>query len=248
VLAVSRQAWIDWGWLRHNIGDLGPPLREHVVLTVLTMLFGLAISFPLALLARRFRRLHGPMLSVAGLLYTIPGLALFALLIPYTGLSRTTALIPLVSYTLLILVRNIVIGLDGVPAAVGEAATAMGYSSGARLWRVELPLAMPTILAGIRLATVSTVALVTVAGLIGFENLGNYMIIDGFQRDFRTPITVGALATVALAIVSDRVLVGFGVLLSPWRRRASLGQVAVTAGDPDVPARGGVSAVHEGQA
>jgi osmoprotectant transport system permease protein len=210
VLAVSRKAWIDWGWLRENIGDLRAPLREHVVLTVLTMAFGLAISFPVALFARHHRRFYGPVLSFAGLLYTVPALALFALLIPYTGLSRTTALIPLVSYTLLILVRNIVIGLDGVPAAVGEAATAMGYSTGARLWRVEMPLALPTILAGIRLATVSTVALVTVAGLIGFENLGNYMIIDGFQRDFRTPITTGALTTVALAIVADRILVGVG--------------------------------------
>ncbi len=218
MLAVSRKAWIDWGWLRDNLGDLTGPLREHVVLTVMTMVLGLAISLPVALLARRFRALYGPVLSVAGLLYTIPALALFALLIPYTGLSRTTALIPLVSYTLLILVRNIVVGLDGVPPAVAEAASAMGYSDAARLWRVELPLALPTILAGVRLATVSTVALVTVAGLVGFENLGNYMIIDGFQRNFRTPITVGALATVALAVVADRAIVGVGALLSPWRR------------------------------
>jgi osmoprotectant transport system permease protein len=232
-LAVSRKAWIDWGWLRDNVGDLRRPLQEHVVLTALTMAVGLAIAFPVALVARRHRRLYGPVLGVAGLLYTIPALALFALLIPYTGLSRTTALIPLVSYTLLILVRNIVIGLDGIPPAVGEAATAMGYSSAARLWRVELPLALPTILAGIRLAAVSTIALVTVAGIIGFENLGGYMIIDGFQRDFRTPITVGALATVALAVVADRVLVAVGALLSPWRRRAPLGEVVVSGADAD---------------
>jgi len=221
MIAVSRSAWIDWGWLRANIGDLYGPVREHVVLTVLTMAAGVAIAVPLALAARRFRPLYSALLSVAGLLYAIPALALFALLIPYTGLSRTTALIPLVSYTLLILLRNMVVGLDGVPPAVVEAATAMGYSPARRLWRVELPLALPTILAGIRLATVSTVALVTVAGLIGFHNLGNYMIIDGFQRNFRTPITVGALTTVLLAVVADRLLVGVGAVLSPWRRRTA---------------------------
>lgn len=219
MLAVSRSAWIDWGWLRDNLGDLSTPLREHVVLTLLALLGGLALSVPAGLAARRWRRLSGPILGAAGVLYTIPALALFALLIPWTGLSRTTALIPLVSYTLLILIRALVDGLDGVPVAVTETATAMGYGPFRRLLRVELPLALPTILAGIRLAAVSTVGLVTVAGLIGFANLGNFMLISGFQRNFRTPITVGALGTVALAVAADRLLVGLGVLAMPWRRR-----------------------------
>ncbi len=218
MLAVSRRAWIDWGWLADNLGDLWSPLREHVVLTLLSLLLGMVVSVPAALAARRWRRLSGPILGAAGVLYTIPALALFALLIPWTGLSRTTALLPLASYTLLILIRAIVDGLDGVPAAIVETATAMGYSPLRRLVGVELPLALPTILAGIRLAAVSTVGLVTVAGLIGFANLGNFMLISGFQRNFRTPITVGALATVALAVVADRLLAAVGVLAMPWRR------------------------------
>lgn len=219
MLAVDRNAWIDWAWLGENLDGLWGPLREHVVLTVLTMVIGIAIAAPLSVLARRWRRLYPPTLWVAGSLYTIPALALFAMLIPYTGLSRTTAIVPLVTYTQLILVRNFITGLDAVPAAVRDAAVAMGYTGPQTLWRVELPLALPAIMAGVRLATVSTIGLATVPGLIGFQNLGNYMLIDGFNRNFRTPITVGALATVGLAVVADRALVGAAYVASPWRRR-----------------------------
>jgi osmoprotectant transport system permease protein len=231
MLAVDRHAWIDWAWLADNLDGLWGPLREHVVLTAITMVIGVAIAAPVSLAVRRWRRLYPPTLWFAGALYTIPALALFAMLIPYTGLSRTTAVVPLVTYTQLILVRNFVTGLDAVPAPIRDAATAMGYTGAGRLWRVELPLALPAIVAGLRLAAVSTIGLATVPGLIGFENLGNYMLVDGFNRDFRTPITVGALATVLLAVLVDRALVVAAYLFSPWRRVGRAGPAAASEGE-----------------
>jgi len=150
-------------------------------------------------------------------LYTIPSIALFVFLIPWTGLSRTTALVPLVAYTLLILIRNIVAGLDGVPPEVREAAQGMGYRRLRQLFSVELPLALPAIVAGIRIATVTTIGLITVTALIGQGGLGQFMI-DGFQRDFRTPLTVGIVLSVALAVLADLLLVSAQRLVSPWAR------------------------------
>jgi osmoprotectant transport system permease protein len=181
---------------------------------------GLVLSFPLALAARRWRLLYGPVLSATGVLYAIPSLALFALLLPWTGLTRTTALIGLVSYTLLILVRNIVAGLDGVAPEVSEAATAMGMRAPLRLLSVELPLALPAVVAGIRVATVTTIGLVTVAALIGHGGLGQ-LILDGLNRDFPTPLVVGSALSVALAAAADIGLVAAQRLLSPWANRDS---------------------------
>ena len=211
---------MDWDWVgdhRTLILDLA---RDHVELTVLAVVMGLALSFPLALAARRWRPLYSPVLSAAGVLYAIPSLALFALLLPWTGLTRTTALIALVSYTLLILVRNIAAGLDGVPSEVSEAATAMGMRSSRRMWSVELPLALPAVVAGIRVATVTTIGLVTVAALIGHGGLGQ-LILDGLNRDFRTPLVVGSVLSVALAATADVMLVGMQRVLTPWARRDS---------------------------
>jgi osmoprotectant transport system permease protein len=218
LVADARSAWLDWGWVADNTDLIWASLREHLVLTVLAVGWGLVISLPLALAARRWRWLYPPVLSVGGILYTIPSLAAYALLIPYTGLSRTTALIPLVTYTLLILVRNTVTGLDGVPAAARESATAMGYSSRQRLWRVEVPLALPAILAGVRLATVSTVGLVTVAGLVGFDNLGQFIYLRGFRDGRRTAIVVGTVLVVVVAVLADLALVAVERLAMPWRR------------------------------
>jgi osmoprotectant transport system permease protein len=177
------------------------------------------LSLPAALLAVNRPWLRGGLLTVSGVLYTIPSLAAFALLIPYTGLtSRATVLIPLVSYTLVILVRNMLAGLDGVPVAAREAAEAMGYSRRQRLLRVELPLALPTVMAGVRLATVSTIGLVTVAAIIGQGGLG-LLIRDGLERDFRTLVVVGSVLAVALAFVVDVVLAALARRLSPWERR-----------------------------
>jgi osmoprotectant transport system permease protein len=213
-----EEPWVDWDWVaghRELIWDL---LRSHVELTVVAVVIGLALSFPLALAARRWRLLYGPVLSATGVLYAIPSLALFALLLPWTGLTRTTALIGLVSYTLLILVRNIVAGLDGVAPEVREAATAMGMRGPLRLVSVELPLALPAVVAGIRLATVTTIGLVTVAALIGHGGLGQ-LILDGLNRSFPTPLIVGSALSVALAAVADVALVGAQRLLSPWATR-----------------------------
>ncbi|HEV2766998.1 MAG TPA: ABC transporter permease [Acidimicrobiales bacterium] len=215
---MASQPWIDWAWVRSHREVVFELLREHIELTVLAVLLGLALSLPLALAARRWRRLYPPVLVGTGILYTIPSLALFALLVPWTGLSRTTALVALVSYTLLILVRNIVAGLDGVPPDVVEAATGMGYGGARRLVAVELPLALPTIVAGVRIATVTTIGLVTVAALIGHGGLGQ-LILDGLNRDFRTPLAVGSVLSVAVAAVADLALLGVQQRLTPWARR-----------------------------
>ncbi len=209
--------WLYWPWVQDHTDEIRDRLMEHIELTVLAVLFGLALALPLALLSVRYRRLYGPVLAITGVLYTIPSLALFALLLPLTGLSRTTALIPLTLYTLLILVRNTVTGLDGVPADVTDAATGMGYSRSRRLLRVELPLALPAIIVGIRIATVTTIGLVTVTALIGQGGLGALML-DGLQRDFRTPLTVGIVLSLALAVVADLLLVLALRLATPWQR------------------------------
>ncbi|MDP1804480.1 MAG: ABC transporter permease [Acidimicrobiales bacterium] len=210
--------WVRWDWVRDHGDDILAATRQHTELTLIAVALGLLISFPLALAARRWRRSAGPILGLTGVVFTIPSLALFALLVPLTGLSRTTAEIGLVGYTLLILVRNIVAGLDGVPAEVREAAQGMGFRPLAQLVRVELPLAVPAIVAGIRIATVTTIGLVTVTGLIGQGGLGAF-IIEGINRDFRTPLVVGSVCSIALAIIADVALAGAARLLSPWSRR-----------------------------
>jgi osmoprotectant transport system permease protein len=222
VLAADlRDQWVSWDWVGDHLADIRTSLSEHIILTVASVCIGLAISVPLALLARRWRPLYSPVLWASGLLYAIPSLALFGLLIPITGLTRTTALIPLVSYTLLILVRNIVTGLDAVSEDVRDAARGMGYTGRAQFLRVEVPLALPAIIAGVRIATVSTIALVTVTAVIGQDSLGQ-LILDGLQRDFRTPLMVGLVLTVVLATLADLLLLALQWLLTPWaRRRAS---------------------------
>jgi osmoprotectant transport system permease protein len=209
--------WIYWPWVEDHTSEIRAALGEHIELTVLAVLFGLLIALPLALLSVRYRRLYGPLIAITGVLYTIPSLALFAMLLPLTGLSRTTALIPLTAYTLLILVRNTVTGLDGVPPDVKEAAVGMGYSRTRQLLRVELPLALPAIIAGIRIATVTTIGLVAITALIGQGGLGSLMY-DGLQREFRTPLTVGIVLSLALAVVADLLLVLAQRLATPWAR------------------------------
>ncbi len=164
VLAAD-DPWVRWDWIADHGDVITAALREHIVLTIEAVLLGLVVAIPVSLAAVRWRWLQAPAFSLAGILYTIPSLALFAILVPLTGLSRTTALIPLASYTLFILTRNIVTGLEGVPPSVKDAADGMGYGRAARLVKVELPLALPSIMAGIRLATISTIGLVTVTAL-----------------------------------------------------------------------------------
>jgi osmoprotectant transport system permease protein len=209
---------IRWEWVGSHLDDVLARTREHLLLTGLAVGIGFVIAMALSLVALRYRRSYAPITWVTGILYTIPSIALFALLIPLTGLTTTTAEVGLVSYTLLILVRNIVAGIDGVPAHVREAAIAMGYRRARMFLRIELPLALPVIVAGLRIATVTTVGLVTVTALIGQGGYGAF-INDGLQRFFNTPLIVGAVLSVALAIVLDVALVITERALTPWARR-----------------------------
>jgi osmoprotectant transport system permease protein len=208
---------IRWSWIGDNLDDIRDYLIQHVQLTVLAVLFGLLLAFPLALMAIRWPRTYGPVLGFTGVLFTIPSLALFVLLIPFTGLSVRTSLIGLTIYTLLILVRNIVEGLRGVDRDVREAAQAMGYTRARQLLQVELPMALPVIMAGIRIATVTTIGLVTITALIGQGGLGQ-LFIDGFIRNFATPIVVGIVLSALLAFAADLALVGLQHRLTPWAR------------------------------
>jgi osmoprotectant transport system permease protein len=215
---VTGAVEFDWEWVVEHLDLIGALLLDHVILTAVAVGIGLAISFPLAVVAHRNRRLFPPITWVAGILYTIPSLALFAMLVPFTGLSKVTAEIGLVSYTLLILIRNIVVGLDGVPDDAKEAARGMGYTDRQLLWRVELPLALPAVVAGIRIATVTTIGLVTVTAIITEGGLGQ-LILDALQRrlDFTRAIT-GAGLSLLLAIAADVLLVGAQRFLTPWAR------------------------------
>jgi osmoprotectant transport system permease protein len=208
---------IRWDWIAGHLDEIGQRLVEHVELAAIAVGAGFVIAFALALLILRRPRLESPITFVTGTLYTIPSLALFVILIPYTGLSLLTAEIGLVSYTLLILIRNIVRGIRGVPADVLEAANGMGYTPRERLWRVEVPLALGVIIAGVRVATISTIGLVTVTALIGQGGFG-YFILIGIQRFFSTELIVGAVCSVALAVVADALLVLLQRRLTPWTR------------------------------
>ena len=209
-----------WQWVLDHLEEIRVQGLEHLQLTFLAVALGLLISFPLSVYAFRHRRFYVPLTAVTGILYTMPSLALFAILTPFTGLSFTTAEIGLVGYTLLILIRNIVAGLSGVPDDVREAALGMGYSRRQLLWRVELPLALPVIMAGVRIATVTTIGLVTVTALIGQGGFG-YFILLGLSRFFSTATILGAVLSVLLAIVVDRVLILAERRLSPWARSAA---------------------------
>lgn len=205
-------------WVVNNLDLLAARTAEHVVLTLIAVVAGIGIAFPLTLLIHRRRRLIGPALGLAGVLYAIPSLALFGLLIPITGIGLLTAEIALVSYTLLILLRNGLAGLDGVEPDIVEAATGLGHTRLQRLWRVELPLATPVLIAGVRIATVTTIGLVAVTALIGQGGLGFVIIILGINRFFPTAILVGVGLSVALAVIADRGLVLAERALTPWSR------------------------------
>jgi osmoprotectant transport system permease protein len=210
-------------WVVDNLDTLALRTGEHVVLTLIGVGFGVLIAFPLTLLIHRRRRLIRPVLGLAGILYAIPSLALFGLLIPVTGIGIVTAEIALVSYTLLILIRNGLTGLESVTPEIVEAAQGMGHTTAQRLWRVELPLAMPVLMTGIRIATVTTIGLVAVTALIGQGGLGFVIIVLGIRRGFDTAILVGVGLSVLLALVADRGLVLAERALTPWARASGRG-------------------------
>ncbi|MBW3613175.1 MAG: ABC transporter permease [Chloroflexi bacterium] len=213
---------INPGWVVDNLGRIGELLLEHIWLSALAVGIGLVISMALSLAIRSRPRLYGPIVGLTGTLYAVPSLALFALLTPITGLGTVlTAEIALVSYTLLILTRNIVEGLRAVPADAVEAATGMGYTPAQRLLRVELPLALPVIIAGLRIATVTTIGLVTVTALIGIGGLGYLIVTVGIYRASfgMTQALTGIVLAVGLAILADLALLWLQRALTPWARR-----------------------------
>lgn len=211
---------IRWDWIADHLDLIWQQGLQHVKLTSLALGIGMVIAFPLGVLCWRRRRWYGPVTAVAGLLYAIPALALIVTLLPVLGLNIWPVVIALASYTLLILIRNVVAGLDGVPEDARDAAAGLGLTERQRLWRVDVPLALPAILAGVRIATVSTIGLVTIGGLIGRGGFGK-LIFDGLQRFFTTEILVGAALSVVLAVVAEALLLLLQRALSPWARRSA---------------------------
>ena len=215
---VTENRLFCFDWVADNwSGTLQPALLEHVKLTVIAVAIGFAIALAAAIVTHRFRRFERPFGTFSAVVYTIPSLALFQLLVPVTGLTVTTVEIALVGYTLLIIYRNTLEGLRGVPPEVLEAARGMGFSRRQTLWRIELPIAVPAIMAGLRVAVVSTIALATVAALVIPEGLG-YPIFLALREAFKTEILAAGALAVLLALVADGLLVLAQRGLTPWAR------------------------------
>ena len=209
--------WICPAYLSDRSGELADATWQHLAITLSAIALGLAVAFPLALLARRLPRLESTLLAVATGLYTIPSLALLPLLVPFTGLSATTVVIGLALYALTVLVRAFLEGLRSVPDEVRESAKGLGYSASRQLFRVELPLALPVVMAGLRVATVSTVALTTIGSLVAYGGLGN-LIKNGVDTNFRAQLLAAAVLCVVLAVLLDVLLVLAQRALTPWSR------------------------------
>ncbi|WP_240432580.1 ABC transporter permease [Rubrobacter indicoceani] len=221
-VAEEERAFIDWGWLRENFVDqILPSFFEHIVLCFVSLAIAIAISLPLGILAARYRPLYAPLTVVTGFLYTIPSFSFFTILLFVFGMSVGTApaIIALVAYSLLILVRNVVTGLDSVPVETIDAARGMGLTDRQILWNVELPLALPVIVAGMRIAIVTVIGIAVLGAYIGAGGLGD-PIFDGVSRQFPTLYVTGAVLATLLAIVSDRFFVVMERALSPWTKRA----------------------------
>jgi osmoprotectant transport system permease protein len=212
-----EQPLIRWDWIPDHAGLIWSEIVQHLWLTVVTVGIGFAISMVLALIALRFRITFTPINLATGIMYAIPSLALFVLLAPIFGLGTLTAEIALISYTLQIITRSIVAGIDGVSPAVRESATGMGYTDRQRLWRVEVPLALPVIMGGLRIATVTTVGLLPVAGILGSDQGGlGQLLFSGLQLGFNTPLLVGGALIIAVAVACDLALVALQRQLTPW--------------------------------
>jgi len=219
--ADSGPPLFQWRWIERNADDIVARLGEHIALTTAALGIGLVVSIALAVLSLRFRWTYPVILGAAGSLYVIPSLGAFALLVPFLGITNfATAVIPLATYTLLILVRNIVTGVDQVPQEVREAAIGMGFTRTRLLWQIELPLALPVVIAGLRVAAVTTIGLVTVTSMLGMGGLG-FFIRDGIQTATPKPteIIVGIVLSVALAVTVDLLLWLSERVLAPWSRK-----------------------------
>lgn len=222
--AAAQVGFPDWNWLTNprSWDRLLDATVQHLELTVLAVVIGFALAAPLAVLSLRYRPLYGPLLGATGVLFTVPSLAMFMFLGltlgSFTGFR--TAVSGLVLYSLLILYRNTVAGLESVPQDVREAGEAMGHTRRQQLWRIELPIALPVIVAGLRVATVSTVGLVTITSLIGWGGIGD-LILQGWRRQNLTQVLVGVVGCTLLAVVLDFLLVGLQRRLLPWSREAA---------------------------
>jgi osmoprotectant transport system permease protein len=207
--------WYCSAYLQDHHHDLTSALTQHLRITAWSLLLAVLIAFPLALLARRVPQLRGLILGTSTMIYTIPSIALFPLLVPFTGISSKAVVIGLALYALTILVRSMLAGLTGVPEEVRESARGLGYGKLRLLFRVELPLALPVIMAGLRVATVSTVALTTVGALVSYGGLGN-LIANGVQNDFKSELLAASVLCVVLAVVLDALIVGLQWAITPW--------------------------------
>jgi len=211
--------WLSWAYVHDNWSDIAFRLEQHASLTIEAVLIALAIALPLAAVAHFRPRLAGVIVGTSSVFYTIPSLALFGILAPYTGIGRVTVLIGLVAYALLMLLRNIIAGLRGVDPAVVDAGRGLGYGRVRLLLLVELPNALPSVFAGLRVATVTTVALTTVGVVVGYGGLGQLMF-RGLYRAYNAEVATAALLCVALALALDLLLLAAGKALTPWTRRA----------------------------
>lgn len=209
--------WVCAEYVRTRGQELIDATLQHVGITVTAIVLGLAVALPLALLARRSKAFAGPVLGLTTALYSVPSLAMFSLLLPLFGLSAALVVTGLVLYSLTILVRNILAGLEAVPEEAREAARGMGYAPGRLLWEVELPLALPALFAGVRMATVATVALTTVGAIVDYGGLGG-LIMSGLRSDFKAQVLTASVLCVVLAVAADLLLLTVQRLLTPWTR------------------------------
>ncbi|UNS98236.1 ABC transporter permease [Streptomyces tubbatahanensis] len=214
---LAQNDWLCGEYLRTRQSELLDATVEHVWITAASVGIALLLALPLAVAARRWRAARGPALGVTTVLYTIPSLAMFALLLPVFGLSAAVVVTGLVLYSLTVLVRNILAGLDAVPAEAREAARGMGYGPGRLLFEVELPLALPALLAGVRIATVTAVSLTTIGAIVGYGGLGN-LIYDGMESYFKSQVLTASAICVLLAVAADVLLLWLGRALTPWTR------------------------------
>ena len=218
----GEQSFIDWEWLGDNFTeDVVPAFLQHIFLCFVSLAIAIVIAVPLGILAARYRWLYPPLTIVTGFFYTIPSFSMFTILLFIVGFSVgvTPAIIALVLYSLLVLIRNVVTGLDSVPPETKDAARGMGLTDRQILWKVELPLALPVIVAGMRIAIVTVIGIAVIGSYIGAGGLGD-LIFDGITRDFPTLYVTGAVLATILAVGADLLFVGMERLLSPWSRRA----------------------------
>jgi osmoprotectant transport system permease protein len=209
--------WVCGAYFTDYKAELIEATTQHLVITVTAIVASVLVAFPLALLARRSQRLETAITGASTALYTVPSLALFPLLVPFTGISATTVIIGLALYALTILVRSILDGLRSVPDDVRESARGLGYGAASQLFRIELPLALPVMMAGLRVATVSTVALTTVGALVANGGLGN-LIADGVTTNFKAELLAACVLCVAIAVLLDVLIVGLQRVVTPWTR------------------------------